>query len=72
MKTDDERSSIVICYEKRSVGLTVAIEIAGDNEVPCSLVLADGPLCHPLPELRATLGVNLIAVNEGRKDQYEG
>ena len=30
VKTDEERSLVVICYEKGPVGLAVAIEIGGD------------------------------------------
>ena len=39
VKTDEERSSVAICYEKCMVGLAVTIEIVGDDEVPYPLVL---------------------------------
>ena len=46
VKTGEERNSVADSCKKRPVGFAVAIEIGGDNEVPCPLVLADGPLRH--------------------------
>ena len=48
VKTDDERNSAVDFREKCPVGLTVAIEIAGDKEVLRPFVLAGEPLRHPI------------------------